>query len=174
MTSDLNGRYLFENMDQGEEYELTLSKIDQSIDGISVRDLVLLQNHIIGKKELESAYQVLAGDLDLSGHLSVTDLVRLKAIVLGKGQNDLAWTFVNTDVTFFDPMSPWPFHSDLNLDIDGDAENVDFIGLKMGDIDHSSMEDATESRSSNSINICLLYTSPSPRDATLSRMPSSA
>ena len=26
----------------------------------------------------------------------------------------------------------------------------------------------------NQINICLLYTSPSPRDATLSRMPSSA
>ena len=26
----------------------------------------------------------------------------------------------------------------------------------------------------NSLNICLLYTSPSPRDATLSRMPSSA
>ena len=26
----------------------------------------------------------------------------------------------------------------------------------------------------NIINICLLYTSPSPRDATLSRMPSSA
>ena len=26
----------------------------------------------------------------------------------------------------------------------------------------------------NNLNICLLYTSPSPRDATLSRMPSSA
>ena len=26
----------------------------------------------------------------------------------------------------------------------------------------------------NKINVCLLYTSPSPRDATLSRMPSSA
>ena len=163
---------------------------------------MLLQNHIIGKRALESAYQVLAGDLDLSGHLSVTDPVRLKALVLGNGQNDLAWTFVNTDVTFLDPMSPWPFHSNLNLDVTGEAENVDFIGLKMGDIDHSSMEDVTESRSSNSITIpyeittkgiqldlstidfemmkidlnspCLLYTSPSPRDQRGSRMPSSA
>ena len=33
---------------------------------------------------------------------------------------------------------------------------------------------ANEFKSSNYVNICLLYTSPSPRDATLSRMPSSA
>ena len=39
------------------------------------------------------------------------------------------------------------------------------------------VEDASEYRllaDENRINICLLYTSPSPRDATLSRMPSSA
>ena len=35
-------------------------------------------------------------------------------------------------------------------------------------------EDSTASDRSDDIFICLLYTSPSPRDATLSRMPSSA
>ena len=35
------------------------------------------------------------------------------------------------------------------------------------------IEEATESIR-DSLGICLLYTSPSPRDATLSRMPSSA
>ncbi len=151
VSSNVEGKYLFENIEEGEEYTLSLSKQDQSMEGISVRDLVLLQNHIIGKQELESAYQVIAGDLDLSGHLSVTDLVRLKAYVLGKVENDISWTFVNTDITFIDPMSPWPFQSDLNLAIENGTENVNFIGLKMGDIDHSSMDDMTESRSSKSI-----------------------
>ena len=34
--------------------------------------------------------------------------------------------------------------------------------------------DASPALSGDAIYICLLYTSPSPRDATLSRMPSSA
>ena len=39
-----------------------------------------------------------------------------------------------------------------------------------GEMNHSKMDDAKMDHSK----ICLLYTSPSPRDATLSRMPSSA
>ena len=46
-------------------------------------------------------------------------------------------------------------------------------------LDHGStgkieMEDGASSILVNSDSTCLLYTSPSPRDATLSRMPSSA
>ena len=51
-------------------------------------------------------------------------------------------------------------------------------GILLGDINYKDYEfpwyytkDVTKSDSPNS---CLLYTSPSPRDATLSRMPSSA
>ena len=39
--------------------------------------------------------------------------------------------------------------------------------IKLGDVDLGATTDATPK-------FCLLYTSPSPRDATLSRMPSSA
>ena len=47
----------------------------------------------------------------------------------------------------------------------GDGSNVDVIGGKF----FSDMLDHTQGTLT-----CLLYTSPSPRDATLSRMPSSA
>ena len=39
---------------------------------------------------------------------------------------------------------------------------------------HDDVEIAVELRTDDDDLICLLYTSPSPRDATLSRMPSSA
>ena len=50
------------------------------------------------------------------------------------------------------------------------------IGINgMGRIGRMVVRSIVESKNKNlKINHCLLYTSPSPRDATLSRMPSSA
>ena len=45
--------------------------------------------------------------------------------------------------------------------------------LRMGDIGYQNNRDESTTVNAN-YNSCLLYTSPSPRDATLSRMPSSA
>ena len=69
------------------------------------------------------------------------------------------------------------YETDLN-------QFIDFIRItyqiqKLTEIEsthiRSWMVDLIEQKiSSRSINSCLLYTSPSPRDATLSRMPSSA
>ena len=43
-----------------------------------------------------------------------------------------------------------------------------------GDPDNFDINDCTTQRNLSNSGSCLLYTSPSPRDATLSRMPSSA
>ena len=54
---------------------------------------------------------------------------------------------------------------------------LEFSSLKLLEMDKSvSIESFLSSKhiEQNSVNTCLLYTSPSPRDATLSRMPSSA
>ena len=57
-----------------------------------------------------------------------------------------------------------------NWDVDGDSNNIDTT--QTGNSDHSIT--AEIDGSTNNIDICLLYTSPSPRDGLLSRMPSSA
>ena len=57
------------------------------------------------------------------------------------------------------------------------------IGADWGNVTEDSAQEILKSSYENGVNffdtadvygICLLYTSPSPRDATLSRMPSSA
>ena len=55
----------------------------------------------------------------------------------------------------------------IGFDIHKHSENSDLYlaGLKLDGVGFEAHSDG---------DICLLYTSPSPRDATLSRMPSSA
>ena len=52
---------------------------------------------------------------------------------------------------------------------EADGVEVDFIT-----VDYINAMNAEVTHPGASANTCLLYTSPSPRDATLSRMPSSA
>ena len=55
----------------------------------------------------------------------------------------------------------------------GNAGETPFIGFRpFGS--GQAVPAGTSGTASGAVNTCLLYTSPSPRDATLSRMPSSA
>ena len=52
-------------------------------------------------------------------------------------------------------------------------QGIDFVGTDLSQI-FDTTRPACEAACLNTAGCCLLYTSPSPRDATLSRMPSSA
>ena len=57
---------------------------------------------------------------------------------------------------------------DSNIDFTGNQANVNaFARTRDGDAEAVGLD-------ASSLDTCLLYTSPSPRDATLSRMPASA
>ena len=63
----------------------------------------------------------------------------------------------------------------LSVSVTADKEHVTFgHGSKTENEIFAVDVDDPEMRLVNLLPICLLYTSPSPRDATLSRMPSSA
>ena len=58
---------------------------------------------------------------------------------------------------------------------DGTGYHAFFPDLEMCEADGADLEDAIENARDAAQNwICLLYTSPSPRDLSTSRMPSSA
>ena len=63
----------------------------------------------------------------------------------------------------------------LSILLDRENEMISFVASKAGGMNIEEVaEKEPESILKVTINPCLLYTSPSPRDATLSRMPSSA
>ena len=73
-------------------------------------------------------------------------------------------------------VNPYPHEN--NNHIDNDMINVvgpmNDIDNNMDAINHDADDNASVEEEEYFTYTCLLYTSPSPRDATLSRMPSSA
>ena len=51
---------------------------------------------------------------------------------------------------------------------------IELAKLQNGELVYGTYEEVEAHADKNDTCVCLLYTSPSPRDATLSRMPSSA
>ena len=62
----------------------------------------------------------------------------------------------------------------IDLDLGLQYGNVDNLTMWIGQLGEDNDVEFSVSGDGNLVKICLLYTSPSPRDATLSRMPSSA
>ena len=85
----------------------------------------------------------------------------MKILVIGQGgrEHAIAWKLAKSkraEAIFVAPGNGGTSHEEKCVNIDIDV--LDFEAIKKFVLDHS----------------CLLYTSPSPRDGLLSRMPSSA
>ena len=136
------GQYQFENIPMNEEYTITPSKEGYSKDGISVLDLVLLQQHILGLNNLNSPYHMIAGDVNATGTISAADLVELKTFLIGRTdsfKSNEAWRFIDEAYTFIDPSHPWPFTDEAYISNLKDQTMVkNFIGVKIGDLDQSN------------------------------------
>ena len=72
------------------------------------------------------------------------------------------------EITTGDASGQWGDKTNVNLELIGEALSY---GTKVG---FASDADNTNFALANAPTSCLLYTSPSPRDRTRSRMPSSA
>lgn len=112
--------------------------------GISTFDLVLIARHILGIELLDSPYKLIAADVNLSGTITVLDIIELLGFVTGEYSefpvNDF-WRFIDARYDFPDPTNPWteefPEIGWLPDVIDGQYV-VDFIGVPTGDVNGSS------------------------------------
>ena len=62
---------------------------------------------------------------------------------------------------------------ELEVDDSGKALDTEYIKFRLNEYDEHALEEAVCLKEAGEAT-CLLYTSPSPRDWTISRMPSSA
>ena len=78
-------------------------------------------------------------------------------------------------------VMPGPFSESVTIVVSGDNDTSEFVVALTGEVSgcqagaadcDADFSNGCETNTQTSL--CLLYTSPSPRDATLSRMPSSA
>jgi len=142
MTSN-NGAYAFENNVLAANYTLSVAKNDNHINGVSTRDLVDMQRHILGVKTFESPFQLIAADVSNDERITTLDIFEAKKLILGittEFSNNQSWRFIDKSESFYDPTEPFPFAEQQNiLELQENMMSEDFIGVKIGDVTNDAI-----------------------------------
>jgi thiol-disulfide isomerase/thioredoxin len=110
--SNNSGEYIFTALLIPRDfYHLTAAKDTSYTNGVTIRDLIMIREHILGTDTLHSPLQLLAADADHSGHITNMDIIQLLKIILHIDEdlddND-SWIFLDPDYQFADPLDPFP------------------------------------------------------------------
>ncbi len=142
-TSNINGGYLVEKLAIGNDYELTPSLNTPLLEGVSTFDIVLINRHILGTRQLDSPYKIIAADINNNGGITVFDLVLIQRAILGLNSDfpgNTAYRFIPTSYEFIDPTNPLDetFPESLTVtNLNGDISNQDFIAIKIADVSYN-------------------------------------
>jgi len=147
--SNAQGEYSFKNLLQGETYQIKPTYSKNHRNGVNVADLIVLRQHLLNQKQLNDAKLLVAGDIDNSKTITLSDLVQIQRLILGEldsFQGQPAWRFVANaylqDVNKSWVDLPYDFQATLNAAV----LKVDFSGIKLGDLTQSAQLRSNESR----------------------------
>ena len=142
---DENGNYQFQEVPVGLTVSIAPFKEDAYLNGVSTFDLVLNLRHILSIVPFEITREYIAADINVSGNVSIADLVLHRRLLLG-------------DITEFPDVDSWRFIEQSQyeaIEMDGciytneftntfiiqEGENVfNFVGVKMADTNGQAIE----------------------------------
>ncbi|MDQ3141876.1 MAG: T9SS type A sorting domain-containing protein [Bacteroidota bacterium] len=133
-----NGQYVFASLPINENYSVLAEKEDDPLNGVTTHDIVLIQKHILGIANLNSAYKVIAADVNNTATVTAKDISDLRKLILGITTElpaNKSWVFVNAHQKFIDNNNPWPIDDRYNINnmTENQLEN-NFIAVKLGDV----------------------------------------
>lgn len=139
-----DGRFAFALSGESTPLQIRPVKHSDPFAGITILDAVKLQRHLLNIKKLETPYELLAADLDQSGHLSVGDMIRLQKILLGwysEWPEGAPWMFLDARFRFAQPDAPWAEYAPQSIDLATvfDLDMLEFVAIKLGDLNNSAM-----------------------------------
>lgn len=113
--------------------------------GLSTKDILLIQNHILGNNRIKSIPSLVAADVDNSGVVSSLDIIMLRKILLGYTSNfavENSWQYVTSSAS---NMGVFPNKVKF-LESNPYGTRQDFYLVKKGDVDGDWYnEETTES-----------------------------
>ena len=136
------GSYILENVSYSDNYIIQPKKDINILNGVTTYDLHLIAMHILGVRELDSPYKMIAADVDHSGTITGTDILLIRQLVLSKiteFPNNKSWRFVDASYQFSDPKNPFAtsIPETYQLSLLPASGTIDFIGVKIGDINNN-------------------------------------
>ena len=143
VSTDDEGYYAFPNMPIGGQYIVKPEMEGVAVTGVSTLDLVLIQKHILGLRNLGTPYTHIAADINNDQNISAIDIVSLRKVILGLTEafpNNEIWNFINKDYVFFDEENPLASTYDDDYEISDLSEDMDihFLAVKTGDVNFSA------------------------------------
>jgi len=141
-------------------YSIKLVKDVVPSTGLSVLDVILLKDHILGIKKLSTPFQYLAADVNKSNSLNTVDLFQIKQIILGtydKWPSNVSLNYVDKNNSYSIPQEIWS-KSFTEIKIDSvavDSVKFNIYAIKTGDISQLAnvVENETITRTQNTLNL---------------------
>ena len=139
--TNASGEYAFYNVPYNTDYEVSGTRTDDYLNGVSTLDLLLIQRHILGNEALDSPYKMIAADANNDNNISALDLIELRKLILGiynELPQNASWKVVDSDQTLT-TVNPWVYNESLSIsDLQTNMTEEDFIGVKIGDVNNSA------------------------------------
>ena len=133
-----DGSYEFREVPTNATYEIIPSENSDLLAGVTVFDLVLITRHILGIDVFDNPYQTIAADANNDNRVTTLDIVELNKVILGINEelpNNQSWRFVNSTETTSEALDAFEFSESIILtDLLSDATNINFLGVKVGDV----------------------------------------
>ncbi len=131
--TDEYGHYAFMDVPP-DDYTLTPWRSGDDL-GVSVADAIKIERHLAFVEEFDSAYKLIAADVNLSNSVTVSDVVLIKRYLAELDELPSGnWSFVDADYAIDkDNWMDAPHTIDASL-VDSDLDLLDFVGIRMGDV----------------------------------------
>ncbi len=132
----------FNDFERFVDYELIPFNNENHLEEVSALDIVTIMRHLQGIDRFDSPYKYIAADVNNNGQVSVTDLVEIKRLLLGYGnefRNNTSWKFVPMNYEFADPENPLAEDYPMMMSFDPflwNVEGADFMSIKIGDVNY--------------------------------------
>jgi Dockerin type I domain len=149
--------YVVTGLAVGTNYQV---RADKTIDtdkknGVTTLDIALISKHLLGETELNSAYKIIAADVDKNGEVDATDMLHIRRFILGITANlpaGSAWRFIDKAYAFRNASNPLgeDFPEVVSLSsVPAGMNAANFMAVKLGDVNNSF--DATTVRGSRAL-----------------------
>jgi hypothetical protein len=129
------GEFSVKNLSACKTYEFVLATdVANPLAGISTKDILLIQNHILGNNRIKSIPSLVAADVDNSGGVSSLDIIMLRKLILGYSSNfveENSWQYVSSLAS---DMGVFPNKVKF-LESNPYGTRQDFYLVKKGDVD---------------------------------------
>ncbi len=133
----INGQYAFTDLPAHAKYTIKPELDENYLDGVTTKDIVKIQRHILGIDYLNSPYKLLAADVNRSKTITAKDMADIRKLILGintKFVNNKSWNFIDASCPItMDNAYQCRDYIEINS-LNKDMMENNFVAIKIGDV----------------------------------------